>query len=171
MIKMIRYLFYPGVILHEFAHLITCIFLNVKVSKLKFGLKESYVKHNSTGPIRMSLIALAPFYFGFVVSYLIILFSKNLGFLYFLFFNYLAFAFLYNSIPSIQDIKNIVSAIKESIQKDWKKSFSRKLLLLLKIPLIFLPIYVCAKLIGLFDKYELLRIIYVILVFILGYAV
>ena len=129
---MIRYLFYPGVILHEFAHLITCIFLNVKVSKLKFGLKESYVKHNSTGPIRMSLIALAPFYFGFVVSYLIILFSKNLGFLYFLFFNYLAFAFLYNSIPSIQDIKNIVSAIKESIQKDWK-SFSRKLLLLLKI--------------------------------------
>lgn len=170
MIKMIRYLFYPGVILHEFAHLIMCIFLNVKVSKLKFGLKESYVKHDNTGPIRMSLIALAPFYIGFLVSYFAILFSKSLDFGWFLFLNYLVFAFLYNSLPSIQDIKNIISSIKESIIKDWKKSFSRKLLLLLKIPLIFLPIYICAKIIGLIDKFEILRMFYVIIIFVMFYT-
>ncbi len=170
MIQMIRYLFYPGVVVHEFAHLIICIFLNVKVSKLKFGLKESYVKHDSTGPIRMALIALAPFYIGIIISFLTIIFAKELNFAWFLFFNYLIFAILYNSLPSIQDIKNIVSSIKESIQKDWKKNFARKLILLLKIPLIFFPIYLCAKIIGLIDKFEILRILYVMFIFILIYT-
>ena len=50
---MLPYIFYFGVIFHELMHLFTCILLGVKVKKVRFGLKESYVQHEDSGALNI----------------------------------------------------------------------------------------------------------------------
>jgi hypothetical protein len=170
---MFRFLFYPGVIMHEFAHLFACLILRVKVSKLSFGLHESYVKHEATGPVRMSLIALAPFYFGFFIGCVLFYFAK-ISFaselIWFFVLNYLGICVLYNSIPSSQDTKNIFNTIEDHIKKQWKKSLADKLLLILLILFIYVPIFIIAQLVSAFDKFEILRAFYVLCLFAFVYG-
>ena len=63
--------------MHEIFHIIGCIILNVRISKISFGLQESYVKHEQAGPVRMSLIALAPFYLGAAVGVLLFMLANK----------------------------------------------------------------------------------------------
>jgi len=169
---MLRLIFYPGVIMHEFSHAIACLFTGTKISKISFGLKESYVKHDAVGPIRMSLIALAPFFLGLIMGGLLFYLARiNItNLIIFIIFNYLGVCILYNSIPSNQDTKNIYKALQIQIKKDWKKSFSHKLLVILKIVFIYSPIFLFGQIVRGFDKYDLVRTIYVIFVFALVYG-
>ena len=171
---MFRFLFYPGVIMHEFSHLIACLLLQVKVSKLSFGLHESYVKHDTTGPIRMALIALCPFYFGFVIGCTLFYFAK-ISFasqiVWFFILNYLGICILYNSIPSAQDTKNIFNTIEDHIKKTWKKSFADKLLIIFTIIILYMPIFIIAQLVTAFDKFEILRAFYVLCIFAFIYGI
>jgi len=164
---MFRLLFYPGVIVHEFSHLIMCLLLGVKVSKLSFGLNESYVKHANTGPIKMALIALAPFYLGAILGTLGFYFGKmNLSgnLILFLIFNYVGICILYNSIPSHQDTKNILGAIEEGIKKEWKLSFLNKLFVLIKLIFLYTPLFIIAQIVNIFEKFEFIKVLYVLVV-------
>lgn len=170
---MFRYLFYPGVIIHEFSHALACLLLGVKISKISFGLKESYVKHENAGPVRMSLIALSPFYFGFALGILLFWLAKVhyiSAIIWFVVINYFGICVLYNSIPSSQDTKNILNAIEDQTKKDWKKSFGNKLLVLIKVPFLYLPIFLISQIVGIFDKFETLRAFYVLFCFCLVYG-
>lgn len=170
---MFRYLFYPGVIIHEFSHALACLVLRVKISKISFGLKESYVKHEQAGPVRMSLIALAPFYLGFVLGFILFWLAKSYYFsnlILFIVLNYLGICILYNSIPSDQDTKNISNAIEAQVKKDWKKGILGKLGVIIKCPIIYLPIFLISQLVSAFDKFELLRAFYVLFCFCLVYG-
>ena len=160
--------------MHEFSHLISCLVLRVKVSKLSFGLRESYVKHDQTGPIRMSLIALAPFYLGFVIGAILFYFAKlafGSNLLWFFVLNYLGICVLYNSIPSKQDTKNIFNTIEDHIKKKWKKNFGSKIAIIILILILYLPIIIIAQLVSAFDKFEILRAFYVLALFAIVYGI
>lgn len=171
---MFRFLFYPGVIMHEFSHAIACIILRAKISKISFGLQESYVKHETAGPTRMALIALAPFYLGLVISILLFYYAKisHTSIIWFFVMNYLGICILYNSIPSKQDTKNINNTIEDQVKKDWKtKGISKKLEVIIKVPIIYTPLFICGQLVSIFDKFEIIRAFYVIIVFALMYGI
>jgi len=170
---MFRLLFYPGVIIHEISHIIGCIILNVRISKISFGLQESYVKHEQAGPVRMSLIALAPFYLGAAVGVLLFMLANKTYYselLWFILLNYLGICILYNSIPSAQDTKNINNSIKLEIKKEWKKTFGNKLFGIIKTIIFYLPIFLVALFVSVFDKFDILRAFYVLFIFMLVYG-
>lgn len=162
---MLRLIFYPGVIVHELSHLIICLFLGVKVKKLSFGITESYVKHDQTDPIRMSLIALAPFYLGFIWGGLAFHLAKLMYFsqlIWFVVLNYLGICILYYSIPSSQDTKNIFNTIKNKIRKKWKKN---KIQVIFLCFFVYLPIFLIGFFVNLFDHSEIFKVGYVLLIF------
>ncbi len=169
---MLKYLFYPGVIFHELAHLISCFLLRVKVNKLKFGLEESYVKHEKTGTIKMALIALSPIFLGTFFSFMLIQIAKtsNSVLLHIILF-YFVLSILYNCIPSNQDTKNIFDILEEEIKNDWKKTFFYKLWLIFKLFTIYLIIFIITNMAIVLDKLEIFRVIYIIIIFLLSYLI
>lgn len=170
---MLRLLLYPGVIVHEFSHVFACLFLGAKIAKVSFGINESYVKHDKVTPVKMALISLAPFYIGLLISILFLFLVNRTAFIewfIFLIINYLVFATLFYSIPSEQDMKNITSTMSEQAKKEWKKGGLWALLVIIKVCTIYFVLYILAQIVLLFDKFEALRSLYVLLVFVAIYA-
>ncbi len=170
---MLRLILYPGVIIHEFSHVFACLFLGAKISKVSFGINESYVKHDKVTPVKMALISLAPFYIGLLVSILFLFLVNRSAFVVwwiFLIINYLIFATLFYSIQSEQDMKNITSTMSEQTKKEWKKGGFWALVVIIKVCTIYLVLYILAQIVLLFDRFEALRSLYVFLVFIAVYA-
>ncbi len=159
--------------MHEFAHVFVCVFLGAKISKVSFGINESYVKHDKVESVRMALIALAPFYIGFLISLLFLFLVNRTAFVewwIFLIINYFVFAILFYSIPSKQDMQNITSTMSEQIKKEWKKGGLWALIVIIKVCTIYLVLYLLAQIVIVFDALEALRTIYVLIVFFGVYA-
>lgn len=170
---MLRLLLYPGIIIHEFCHVLACIFLGAKISKVSFGIETSYVKHDKVTPVKMALIALCPFYLGFLISVLFLFLINKTPFLeWWVFFvmNYFVFAILFYSIPSKQDMQNITSAISEQIKKEWKKMGFWALLVIIKVCTIYLVLYILSQIVLIFDRFETMRTLYVLAVLLGVYA-
>lgn len=94
-------LLFPGLVLHEIAHFLMCLVLGVKVKGFKISLREGFVTHVIPKSIIKSLlIAIAPFFFGMLVSYLLIT-NVRIELISF----YLSFVILYMSFPSMEDTR------------------------------------------------------------------
>lgn len=87
-IHVLSFLFLPGVIVHEIAHLIMAAILFVKVGEIEFtpkvsenGLKLGSVEIGKTDPIRRSIIGFAPVFAGLMLVIGIVhLFTSNIIF-------------------------------------------------------------------------------------------
>jgi len=110
-------LLYPGVILHEFGHLVGCKLSGARVRSVKFVSSQGgeVVHESSKIPVFGNfIISVFPLIFGIILTYLIVLLVKSnlpdlslaafwivkvLGY-------YLIIAILLTMFPSFQDIKN-----------------------------------------------------------------
>lgn len=68
-LPLLRYLLFPGIFLHEFAHYITALLTGAKVSEFKVGFHEGHVVHGKPKIplIGMMLVTLAPLISGIVI--------------------------------------------------------------------------------------------------------
>lgn len=78
-------LFFPGTLLHEFAHLLTAGILFVPIGKLELfpyktedGVRLGSVQIAKTDPFRRALIGLAPIFYGLAVLFAIVYYFSQL---------------------------------------------------------------------------------------------
>ena len=84
----LSFLFLPGVIIHEFSHMLIAVILFVPVGNMEFspknnegGLKLGSIEIAKTDPIRRSIIGFAPVFVGFmIVVGIVYLFMHNISF-------------------------------------------------------------------------------------------
>ncbi len=132
--KILNIIFFPGVIFHEIAHALACLFLNVPIKKIKLiGKDGGYVVHDDSKSYKIIIISLFPFFLNIFLSLVcarVVLIENNIYIK--IVATWLALSFIYFCLPSAQDAKNVFSVIKRTYFK--KQNF---LLLLFKI--IFIP--------------------------------
>lgn len=109
----IAILFFPGVLIHEFAHFITAIFLGVHAGNIEFfpklsegRLKLGSVQIQSTDPFRKTLIGVAPVIWGNIVLLLSVFLFRIYG-------NESFFAFLLLGIFYFQVSNTMFSSKKD----------------------------------------------------------
>jgi hypothetical protein len=167
-------IFFPGMIFHEFSHLIACFLVGVKVKKVKFlGLNEAYVVHEQPNALKSIVITLAPFILGNFIAFYLFSFSFSLlfasDFLGF-FFLWLAFSLAHYSFPSNQDAKNTFNSFKNFYSVNLVKgNILLKLILLISIPFVFFPLFIILGLMLVFNYSYKLRLLWVLLVFLLAF--
>ena len=68
-LPLLRYLLFPGIFLHEFAHYIAALLTGAKVSEFKIGFHEGHVVHGKPKIplIGMMLVTLAPLISGIII--------------------------------------------------------------------------------------------------------
>jgi hypothetical protein len=160
-------LFYPGVIIHEFTHFLACVLLGVKVTKVKFGLKESYVQHLDVHNWKTILIALAPFILSNIISILLIIYTLKIrpAFYIFAIFLWIAITVAYHSAPSRKDIENVDKKIISIYKSISSKNILLQLPILILNTILFIPLKIFDFIMILFNKYPLLKIILIAIVF------
>ena len=167
---MLRLLLYPGVIVHELMHFLMCILLGVKVKKISFGIKESYVQHNIASPLKIFFISIAPV-FGNLIALFIILLSKNKfhndKVLFFL-AQWLVISIIYYSIPSNQDTKNVLTVMYSQINKYLKSNIFYKFIAILYFIFVYIPAQILMLIFNAFDRYEILRLILIFFIYFLA---
>ncbi len=76
----LQYIFFPGVIFHEFGHFLFCILTGVRVRKVcffRFGNPAGYVEHDQTHNfLQAFFISFGPFIAGTILSILCFMIAK-----------------------------------------------------------------------------------------------
>ena len=162
--------FFPGMILHELSHYLACIFLNVRVHRVKlFDVQSAFVVHEKPNAWKAVLITLAPFFlntflgleiFGIAFGFL------DSNFLFSLFFLWLGVSLIYFSFPSLQDAKNAFdSSIEFYDDRIFKKgSLLQKIFWLFTFPFIFIPLILILAVMLAFHFSFALRILWIIFI-------
>ena len=118
----------PGIIVHEFSHMIFCVLSGVRVFKvryLQFKNPAGYVEHaQPRGFIRAFFISIGPLLFGSALSFALFWFTlyliKNFQFSIFNFITiifsiWFAFAIAINCFPSDGDARVLLSEAKRHV--------------------------------------------------------
>ncbi|MDD4983887.1 MAG: M50 family metallopeptidase [Candidatus ainarchaeum sp.] len=163
-------LFYPGVIIHEFTHFLACMLLGVKVTKVKFGLKESYVQHHDVHDWKTIIIAIAPFLFSNIIATLGIWYAVKFRpeFYFFVIILWLAVTIIFQSVPSKKDIQNVDAKIVSIYKGIAQKHFLMQIPLFLINTIFVIPLKLFTFLMLIFNKYQLLKIVLIVAVFQIG---
>ncbi|MBU2476438.1 DUF3267 domain-containing protein [Candidatus Micrarchaeota archaeon] len=166
--------FFPGMIFHEFSHLIACILFGVKVKKVKFfGLNEAYVVHEQPNVFKSIMITLAPFILGNWIAFFLFSFSFSLlfaGNFFGFVFLWLAFSLVHYCFPSDQDAGNTFNAFKDFYSFNLVKgNILVKLILLISIPFVFFPLFILLGLLLLFNYSYKLRLLWILCVFLAAF--
>ncbi|MFH1663939.1 MAG: hypothetical protein ABH986_03975 [archaeon] len=168
------FIFFPGMIFHEFSHLVACLLFGVKVMKVKFlGLNEAYVVHEQPNALKSIMITVAPFILGnlvalsfFSYAFTLLFFSNALGFV----FLWLGLSVVYYCFPSDQDAKNTFNSFKDFYSKNLvKRNLFVKLILIVSIPFVFIPLFVLLGLMMLFNQSYKLRLLWILFVFVIAF--
>lgn len=156
--EIMHILFFPGIIIHESAHALACLLLDVPIKKIKFlGKSGGYVVHEDSRTDKIIIIALFPFIFNILLALLcarIYLFSFE-PFIKLLMV-WIGISSLLFSIPSDKDAENAYIAIKKTYTI--KQSWGLFLLKILLSPLV-LAILVLLGIFKVFDKFMAIRLI------------
>ncbi|MDD3178036.1 MAG: M50 family metallopeptidase [Candidatus ainarchaeum sp.] len=114
--KTLNILLFPGITIHELAHITACILLGVKIKKTKiFGINGGYVVYNKTNTFKSIIISFFPFIFNILISIAcVFLIKQNYLTIFKIIFIWIGVSALYSSVPSIQDSKIVFEAIKNS---------------------------------------------------------
>jgi len=136
---LISILTFPGVIVHEFAHLFFCKLRKVAVFEVcyfRFGNPVGYVIHeNTTNFYTTFLISMGPFFVNTILCLLICIpayipinfFNIDHPLSYFLM--WLGVSIGMHAVPSNQDAKNLVEQAKEKVKE-------RNILALVSFPIV-----------------------------------
>ncbi len=117
--KITSYLTFPGIVLHETAHLVMCLLFGVKVTRVRFfrfdgsGGDVTYQSPNSY--IKIFFIALSPMVIGSVVSYVLLhntFITPNIDIYLYYIYIWAGFCFALHSLPSIQDANSLLQYSK-----------------------------------------------------------
>jgi len=169
-----NFLFFPGMIFHEFSHLIACYLVGVKVKKVKFfGLNEAYVIHENPDALKSIIITIAPFVLGNLIAFYFFTSSFNqltssnpIGFI----FLWLGFSLAHYSFPSSQDAKNTFNSFKDFYSfRLIKGNMLSRLIVLISIPFVFVPLFICLGLMLLFNYFYFLRLLWIAFVFLFSF--
>ncbi len=159
--ELLHILFFPGIVLHESAHAIACLFLGVPIKKIKFlGKKGGYVVHGDSTACNIIIITFFPFVFNIVISLVCarVYLLTGISFLKLL-MAWVGISALLFCVPSNKDAKNAFEAIKRVYTK--KQDILSILLLI-----VFSPLAIAVALLFLafvvLDKYLVLRLFLVI---------
>lgn len=162
--------FFPGMIIHEFAHYLACILVGVKVYKVKlWGKEEAYVRHAMPSAWKAIVITVAPF---LLCNWLALEVLRTANSLLYnsswisLIYYWFALSLLYFCFPSDADAKNalegFVSFYKTKIFKEG--NLISRFLWLITFPLLFIPLVILLGIIILFDSMLSLRIVWILTV-------
>ena len=168
--RMLIYLFFPGMILHELAHYLACLVTGVKVKKVKLvGFHEAFVQHASAGAWKMVVITIAPFILNTVMAWLLLTeakeqFTPNL--LWALVLLWLAVSFLFYGFPSKADAGNSLRSITKTFMDRIfsKRNLAKSIVYLIMFPFIFIPIAFLLGIMLLFEYSVALRFVWIFLV-------
>jgi len=156
--EIMHILFFPGIVLHECAHALACLFLGVSIKKIKFiGKSGGYIVHEDSKDYKIIIISLFPFIFNILIALICARLIKiTTEPFYVLLLIWIGIGALFFSVPSNQDTDNSFDAIKRTYTK--KQSIWLLLLKILLSPLT-LCLIIILGLFKLFDKVIAIRII------------
>ncbi len=167
-------IFFPGMIFHEFSHLIACVLFGVKVRKVKFlGFQEAYVVHEQPNALKSIIITLAPFILGnwvafyfFSYAFELLFLSNFIGFI----FLWLALSLALYSFPSDEDAKNTFDSFQRFYSVNLvKRNLFIKLLLIISIPFVFVPLFVVLGFMLIFNRSSTLRFLWLLCLFVFSF--
>jgi hypothetical protein len=118
--KFFEYILFPGITIHELAHLFACLITNSKIKKVKLlSFTDGYVVHESSRSYKDIIISLFPFFFNILLAIIFAyLIKTNINIYLKIILAWLSIAALFFSIPSRQDTKNVFSAINKIYTKN-----------------------------------------------------
>jgi hypothetical protein len=160
--EIIHILFFPGIILHESAHALACLLLNVPIKKIKFLSKQGgYVIHEDSRTDKIIVIALFPFIINILIALIcariyLLTFEPFVKFLMI----WIGLSALLFSIPSDKDADNSLYAIKKTYTR--KQKFEFLLLKILLSPLVLILLIILG-IFKVFDKFIVIRLILIAL--------
>ncbi|MBI5635885.1 DUF3267 domain-containing protein [Candidatus Micrarchaeota archaeon] len=127
----LNYFFFPGVILHELAHVLGCLLAGVRVGKVVLWSSwGGMVVHGRANSVNSMLISIMPFLVNNAVGVLFYYLSKNEGdALSSLIYLWLGFSFIIYAFPSSHDLRNSRSAVKRFAQNRLKSALQFILLI------------------------------------------
>ncbi|MBS3062134.1 MAG: M50 family metallopeptidase [Candidatus Diapherotrites archaeon] len=160
-------IFFPGIVFHEFSHVIACYLTGVAVHHVKwFGTDEAYVSHAKPNAWQGLIIAIAPFLLGNLIGISLLQFGHVLAAqlsVVSLLVYWFGFSLVLYSFPSKQDALNAFNAFTDFYKRRVleKGDMATRFFWLLTFPVFFVPIIVILGLILLFDTAFVLRILWV----------
>ncbi|MBU0635867.1 hypothetical protein KKE06_02465 [Candidatus Micrarchaeota archaeon] len=164
----------PGMVVHEFAHVLGCLLTGTRVHKVKwFGTSEAFVKHDKPGALAGLIISLAPFVLGNVLGFWFL----QQSFLSFSAWDFLGIVFFWFgaslvllAFPSKEDAENAFEAFVDSYREKIfdKNSILVKLAWLITIPFVFIPLVLVLGFILLFNYAFFLRLVWAVLFIIIA---
>jgi hypothetical protein len=158
----------PGMVLHEFSHVLACLFTGVKVHEVKWvGTSEAFVKHDKPGAFSGLVISLAPFVLGNLLGFWFLqqaIHSFSSDFAWAVLFLWFGASMVLLSFPSLQDSQNTWQAVADSYHKklSGKNSLTAKFVWLVSAPFVFIPLSFLLAVFLLFNYLFVLRIGWVI---------
>ncbi len=114
--RFLSYLLFPGITIHEIAHIVACLVLGVRIRKIKIiSFDEGYVVHDDSRSYKNIIIAIIPFFFNILISIVcIFLIRMDINLILKILLVWIAISSLFFSVPSKQDAKNVFKSIKKS---------------------------------------------------------
>ena len=154
-------LLFPGIIFHELSHVIACLFMGVKIKKIKWISSEGgYVVHEDAQSYKIITIALFPAIFNLFIALVCArIYIFNLDLIVRIIVVWFALAALFFSLPSSQDAQNVFDALKENYKK---KDLINILLNIILLPLNII-IIIIALLFKIIDKSLYFRLLLVLM--------
>lgn len=158
------FLLLPGMVLHELAHVLACLFTGVKIHQVKWvGTSEAFVQHDKPGAFSGLVISLAPFVLGNLLGFWFLqqaIESVQSDFLFGILFLWFGISMVFLSFPSREDAQNTWLVFSDSYHKklSGKNSFTAKFFWLVSAPFVFIPLLLLLAVFLLFNYLFLLRL-------------
>ncbi|MCD6414539.1 MAG: hypothetical protein J7L23_02835 [Candidatus Diapherotrites archaeon] len=171
--NLIEFAFFPGVLFHEFSHMLACLFVGAKVTRIGFRS----VTHHRTGPWRGFFISFAPFLFGSLTAILLLWVAQtglkhwfaldSLGLATMLIFYWLGFSIAVFCFPSEKDARNAMGILFEFYLDSLllKEGWLKWLFCVVTLIPIFAPMAFLASLMLFFSRVKGLGLLWAILLF------
>ncbi len=157
-------LFLPGMVVHEFSHVLGCLLTGVKIHSVKWvGTDEAFVQHDKPRASAGLIISLAPFVAGNLLGFWFLQQAVSLlgsDFAVGALFLWFGVSIVLLSFPSRQDSENTLSAFLDSYREKvfGKKPLTVRLGWLITAPFVFTPLLVLLAVFLLFNYFFLLRL-------------